>query len=46
MYMDDQNQLDFHVQININSKRKDVAAGDTMYAISVKLQLRQCSLCL
>jgi hypothetical protein len=27
MYMDGQNQLDFHVQININLKRKDFAAG-------------------
>ena len=27
MYMDGQNQLDFHVQINITLKRKDVAAG-------------------
>ncbi len=27
MYMDGQNQLDFLVQININVKRTDVAAG-------------------
>ena len=27
MYMDGQNQLDFHVHTNINRKSKDIAAG-------------------
>lgn len=27
MYMDSQNQLDFHVHTNINRKGKDIAAG-------------------